>query len=868
MKQLTGNQVRQMFLDYFKSKGHMIEPGASLIPHNDPTLLWINAGVAALKKYFDGSEKPACNRIANAQKSIRTNDIENVGKTARHHTFFEMLGNFSIGDYFKEEAIPFAWEFLTSPEWIGFDKEKLYVTVYTDDEDAYRIWTEVCHVDPSHILKTYENFWEIGEGPGGPDSEIFYDRGEKYDPEGLGEKLFFEEMENDRYIEVWNVVFSQYDCNPAIDRKEYKELPQKNIDTGMGLERLVSIIQGGETNFDTDLFLPIIHATEKLANVSYEENKMAYRVIADHIRTVTFALADGAMFDNAGRGYVLRRILRRAVRYGKQIGIEKAFMYDLVPLVCDMMKDFYDYLPEKQDFISTMVKKEEEAFHKTLLNGEKLLKSLIDKNENGEISGKDAFKLYDTYGFPFELTLEIAEESNLTVNEEDFKEELKIQQERSRASRDNNESMASQKPDLMAFVEPSTFVYDPTPIQGKVIGLFKDGVKTDEITDKGEVIFDTTPFYAEMGGQCGDTGSLDNETTHANVVNTLNAPNKQHMHFVEVKEGAIHLGDTFTLSIDQQKRRQITANHSATHILQKALQEILGDHISQAGSYVDDKVLRFDFTHFEKISAELLKEIEEKVNQIVFEGRPVVIKNMTKEEALASGAMALFDEKYGDVVRVVNIGDYSIELCGGCHVSNSSEIGLFKIVSEESVGSGIRRIVAQSGLAAYNAMVHEKETVDTIASTLNLKNRKDVVNKVEALKEDLKEAKAEIEQLSAKLNAIQAASKANDIEEINGVKVLYVEEQLENAKAKQLTFDFRDQLESGIVVLVSKYEEKCSYFVSVSKDLVGQYKAGNIIKAINEVVDGRGGGKPDFAQGGCAINDNISKIKGALKNIL
>ena len=543
-------------------------------------------------------------------------------------------------------------------------------------------------------------------------------------------------------------------------------------------------------------------------------------------------------------------------------------MYDLVPLVCDMMKEFYDYLPEKQDFISTMVKKEEEAFHKTLLNGEKLLKSLIDKNENGEISGKDAFKLYDTYGFPFELTLEIAEESNLTVNEEDFKEELKIQQERSRASRDNNESMASQKPDLMAFVEPSTFVYDPTPIQGKVIGLFKDGVKTDEIADKGEVIFDTTPFYAEMGGQCGDTGSLDNETTHANVVNTLNAPNKQHMHFVEVKEGAIHLGDTFTLSIDQQKRRQITANHSATHILQKALQETLGDHISQAGSYVDDKVLRFDFTHFEKISAELLKEIEEKVNQIVFEGRPVVIKNMTKEEALASGAMALFDEKYGDVVRVVNIGGYSIELCGGCHVSNSSEIGLFKIVSEESVGSGIRRIVAQSGLAAYNAMVHEKETVDTIASTLNLKNRKDVVNKVEALKEDLKEAKAEIEQLSAKLNAIQAASKANDIEEINGVKVLYVEEQLENAKAKQLTFDFRDQLESGIVVLVSKYEEKCSYFVSVSKDLVGQYKAGNIIKAINEVVDGRGGGKPDFAQGGCAINDNISKIKGALKNIL
>ena len=410
MKQLTGNQVRQMFLDYFKSKGHMIEPGASLIPNNDPTLLWINAGVAALKKYFDGSEKPACNRIANAQKSIRTNDIENVGKTARHHTFFEMLGNFSIGDYFKEEAIPFAWEFLTSPEWIGFDKDKLYVTVYTDDSETYRIWTDVCHVDKSHILKTDGNFWEIGEGPGGPDSEIFYDRGEKYDPDGLGERLFFEELENDRYIEVWNVVFSQYDCNPAIDRKDYKELPQKNIDTGMGLERLVSIIQEGETNFDTDFFLPIIRAVEKKAQVKYEENKMAYRVIADHIRTVTFALSDGAMFDNAGRGYVLRRILRRAVRYGRAIGIEHAFMYDLVYVVGDIMKVFYDYLPSKADFVSTLVKKEEEAFHKTLSNGEKLLASMLEKTDNHVLSGQDAFKLYDTYGFPLELTIEIFEE--------------------------------------------------------------------------------------------------------------------------------------------------------------------------------------------------------------------------------------------------------------------------------------------------------------------------------------------------------------------------------------------------------------------------------------------------------------------------
>ncbi|MBM6799407.1 alanine--tRNA ligase, partial [Coprobacillus cateniformis] len=477
MKQLTGNQVRQMFLDYFKSKGHMIEPGASLIPHNDPTLLWINAGVAALKKYFDGSEQPACHRIVNAQKSIRTNDIENVGKTARHHTFFEMLGNFSIGDYFKEDAIPFAWEFLTSPEWIGFDKEKLYVTVYTDDDDAYRIWTEVCHVDPSHILKTDGNFWEIGEGPGGPDSEIFYDRGVEYDPDGLGEKLFFEELENDRYIEIWNVVFSQFDCNPTIDRKEYKELPQKNIDTGMGLERLVSIIQGGETNFDTDFFLPIIHATEEMTNVRYEDNKMAYRVIADHIRTVTFALSDGALFDNAGRGYVLRRILRRAVRYGKKIGIDHSFMYKLVYVVADIMKEFYDYLPAKADYVSGLVKKEEEAFHKTLSNGEKLLNQMLKKTIDQQLDGKDAFKLYDTYGFPLELTVEIAEETGFTVDEGGFKAEMKAQQVRARNARGDNESMSSQKPDLMAFDTPSQFIYDHSPITAKVIATFIDGVK-------------------------------------------------------------------------------------------------------------------------------------------------------------------------------------------------------------------------------------------------------------------------------------------------------------------------------------------------------------------------------------------------------
>ena len=461
MRHLTGNEIRSMFLKYFEKHGHMVEPGASLVPHNDPTLLWINAGVAALKKYFDGSEKPTCPRICNAQKSIRTNDIENVGKTARHHTFFEMLGNFSIGDYFKREAIHFAWEFLTSEEYIGFDKNRLYITVYIDDEEAYDIWTKEIGVDPSHILKTAGNFWEIGEGPSGPDTEIFYDRGVEYDPEGIGERLFFEELENDRYIEVWNNVFSQYDAKEGVARKDYKELPQKNIDPGMGLERLTCLVQNGETNFDTDLFLPLIEATEKYTNMPYSvrENKMSYRVIADHIRTVTFALADGALFSNEGRGYVLRRVLRRALRFGKKLKIEGAFMYRLVPVVYEIMKDFYPYLGEKLDYIAKLVKAEEERFHATLADGEKLLMDVMEKCKDTKvIDGANCFKLYDTYGFPLELTLEIAEEQGYSVDKAGFDAEMNKQRERARNAREDAESMSSQSADLMAFTQESIFI--------------------------------------------------------------------------------------------------------------------------------------------------------------------------------------------------------------------------------------------------------------------------------------------------------------------------------------------------------------------------------------------------------------------------
>ncbi len=866
MKYRTGNEVRQLFLDYFASKGHMVEPGASLIPHNDPTLLWINAGVAALKKYFDGSEKPACDRIVNAQKSIRTNDIENVGKTARHHTFFEMLGNFSIGDYFKEEAIQFAWEFLTSEEWIGFDKDKLYISIYSDDEVAYDTWTKVCHVDPSHILRTEGNFWEIGEGPGGPDSEIFYDRGVEYDPEGIGEKLFFEELENDRYIEVWNVVFSQYDCKPELDRKDYKELPQKNIDTGMGLERLVSIIQGGETNFDTDFFLPIIRETEKLANVTYADNKMAYRVIADHMRTVTFALSDGALFDNAGRGYVLRRILRRAVRYGKKIGINEAFMYKLVYIVADIMKEYYDYLPEKADFVSNLVKKEEQAFHKTLSHGEKLLAQMLEKSSDKKLSGQDAFKLYDTYGFPLELTVEIAEESGYSVDEEGFALEMKAQQERARSARGGVESMSSQKPDLMACDVESTFIYNPSPIKAKVVATFVDGVKCDVIDSKGEIMLDTTTFYAEMGGQCADMGVVKNETLEANVTHVLKAPHKQHLHTVVINKGEIKVGDTVELVVDLSVRQATIKNHTATHLLQKALKVVLGDHVSQAGSFVNPERLRFDFTHPEKMTLEQLKEVEDLVNEEIFKGIAVEIAYMTKDEAMASGAMALFDEKYGDEVRVVTVGDFSKELCGGCHVENSAQIGLFKIDSEESVGSGIRRIEAVTGQAAYQAFKHFESMIHDMAGLLKEKSVNRVVTKLESTLEEAHAVRKERDQYLDKINSLEAKENSKNIENINGVQFLCASINKETAQAKQMAFELRDQLENGVVVVVSEYEGKVSYFVALTPSMVSHgFKAGELVKTMNEVTSGRGGGKPDFAQGGCPSLDSIDNALNAIK---
>ncbi|TDW14595.1 alanyl-tRNA synthetase [Breznakia blatticola] len=868
MKYRSGNEIRQLFLDYFAKNGHMIEPGASLIPHNDPTLLWINAGVAALKKYFDGSETPKSNRIANAQKSIRTNDIENVGKTARHHTFFEMLGNFSIGDYFKKEAIHFAWEFLTSPEYIGMEKEKMYISVYTDDTVAYDTWVNEIGVDPSHILKTDGNFWEIGAGPSGPDSEIFYDRGEAYDPENIGEKLFFEELENDRYIEVWNVVFSQYDANPAVPRSEYKELPQKNIDTGMGLERLVSIVQGGETNFDTDLFMPIIKEVEKIASHPYEgEYKMAYRVIADHIRTVVFALSDGAMFANTGRGYVLRRVLRRAVRYGIKLGLDKPFMYDLVSIVSENMKDYYPYLMDKISFNENLIKTEEETFHKTLNHGEKLLNEELEKMDGKIFSGEVAFKLYDTYGFPYELTQEILEEEGVSIDKEGFDAQMKAQRDRARNARGESGSMTSQSPDLMAFDKESTFVgYDNLQAKATVIGVFKDGKKVDSLTETGEVIFDQTPFYAESGGQVADKGIMNYDGQAYAILDVKKAPQGQFLHTVELEDVTLQVGDVVELAVDEKTRVLTTRNHSATHLLQSALKKVIGDHIGQAGSYVSDEYLRFDFTHFEKVSDEQLREVEATVNAFIELDNDVNIEYMNIEDAKKTGATAMFDEKYGDEVRIVSMGDVSMEFCGGCHVDHTGSIGVFKIVSEESIGSGVRRMVAKTGYAAYEEFKESETTLKTIASNLKMKTVVGVEDKVKTLQDELKDLQKQLSALEAKAMQSQADNMLNEAQEVNGYKVLVKAlKGADGSALKDMANTMKDKLGSAVVFLASYDAHKVVFVAAASKDVISNgIHCGNLVKEAAQICGGNGGGRPDLAQAG---GKDASKVDEALESV-
>ena len=867
MKQLSSAEIRRMFLQYFEENGHMVEPGASLIPHNDPTLLWINAGVAALKKYFDGTERPKNRRITNAQKSIRTNDIENVGKTARHHTFFEMLGNFSIGDYFKKEAIPFAWHFLTDSRWMDFDKNRLYITVYIDDQEAYDIWTKVCGVDPSHILRTPENFWEIGNGPCGPDSEIFYDRGEKYDPNHLGEKLFFEEMENDRYIEIWNIVFSQFNSEEGLKRSEYKELPQKNIDTGMGLERLVSIVQDGETNFDTDLFLPIIRATEKMTDKKYEgDNKMAYRVIADHIRTVTFAISDGATFSNEGRGYILRRVLRRAVRYGKKLNINHAYMYKLVEVVAENMKDYYPYLLEKVDYVSKLVKAEEERFENTLNEGERILQSYLQNNTSKVLDGETVFKLYDTYGFPVELTKEIASEHSISIDEAGFEKCMQQQRERARNARSDDQSMGSQSVDLLNFTDKSEFIgYDHLENHSKVIALFKDGVRVAELIDEGDVVCQQTCFYAESGGQIYDTGVMENETTLLEVNKVTKAPLKQFLHHVIVKKGTVKVNDELDLKINKDDRNLIKANHSSLHLLQAALQKVVGSHIHQAGSYVCAQYARFDFTHYEKLTYQQIKEVERLVNEQISKNLKVVTDLMYVESAKNSGAMALFDEKYDDVVRVVKMGDFSKELCGGTHVGSTGEIGIFKIVSEESVGSGIRRITSKTNYSAYQETVKQQDLLLNIADILKVNSEAKIIEKLQQFMKESEQRSQIIKQLKEKMASSTLDDLLKQSKNINGYNVVIKKIEGDSSQMKPMASQLAEKLEKSVILLYTVNDGRITFVASCSKDAIQQgMKANNVVKLASSITGGNGGGKDDVASAG---GKDVTKINQAVEAV-
>lgn len=856
MKSLNSAQVRQMFLDFFKEKGHSVEPSASLVPHEDPTLLWINSGVATLKKYFDGRVIPDNPRIVNAQKSIRTNDIENVGKTARHHTFFEMLGNFSIGDYFKEGAIKWGWEFLTSPDWLDLDEERLSVTVHPEDDEALQIWRDQVGVPEERIIRLEENFWDIGEGPSGPNTEIFYDRGEAYGND-VNDPELYPGGENERYLEIWNLVFSQFNHNPD---DTYTPLPKKNIDTGMGLERILSVMQDTPTNFETDLFMPIIKHTEELADGKYGESvekDVAFKVIADHMRTVSFAIGDGALPSNEGRGYVLRRLLRRAVRYAKQVGIHEPFMYKLVPDVADIMVDFYPEVQNKQDFIQNVIKTEEERFHETLNDGLEILTKIIkEESAKGKniFPGTEIFRLYDTYGFPKELTEEYVHDAGFTLDEEGFQQEMERQRERARNARQKVDSMQIQSGVLGEVTAASEFVgYENLETFTGVVELIKNKDFASEASEGDEVylFLEKTPFYAESGGQVGDKGWIQTEEATLEVLDVQSAPNGQNLHHAMVQEGTIRKGEQVKARVERGSRSEIVKNHTATHLLHQALKDVLGDHVNQAGSLVTPDRLRFDFSHFGSVTDEELQQIEEKVNEKVWESIPVAIDYHSLEDAKSMGAMALFGEKYGDEVRVVKMGDYSIELCGGCHVTNTAEVGLFKVISETGIGAGTRRIEAVTAKGAYEYMSGKQALLNEAAGLLKTKPE-GVPERIEGLFKEMRDLQREKDSLSAKLSNLEATSILDQIEEVEGVPLLAKKVDVSDMNAlRNMVDELKQKVSTGIILLASVNNGKVQLASGVSKDLMDQgYHAGNLIKEVATRCGGGGGGRPDMAQAG------------------
>ena len=857
MKYMTGNEIRKAYLQFFKSKEHLILHSFPLIPENDPSLLLIGAGMAPLKPYFTGKLVPPSYRVTTSQKCIRTGDIDNVGRTARHHTFFEMLGNFSFGNYFKKEAISWAWEFLT--EVLELDKSKLYVTIYPDDKEAYDYWHNMIGLADERIFKFDDNFWEIGEGPCGPDSEIFYDLG----PErGCGQPTCNVGCDCDRYLEIWNLVFTQF--NRTKDGK-YEPLEKKNIDTGCGLERLASVIQQKESNFETDLIFPIIEKVIAISHGDYSnpQQKVAMKVIADHIRAITVMISDGILPSNEGRGYVLRRILRRAVRFGRLLGIRDMFLGSLVDTVMDILGDEYPELRERQDLIKQIIDTEEKQFSATLAQGMELLNDMMSQSDNKVLSGDDVFKLYDTYGFPMELTEEIAGENGMTIDTDGFEAAMKEQQERARAARaDVSAKVAT--PDTTK-LDQSKLVNDPSATKASIVMIGKGGVEVDTAAAGEEVtiIVDNNPFHAEGGGQLGDTGILAGEQGKAQVTDAKALPNGLVYLIATIEDGSLQKGDAVDVTVHQTRHLNLARNHTATHLLQAALRKVLGNHVNQAGSLVTPDHLRFDFTHFSPVTQAELDAIENLVNEEILKNIPVTIEEMSIDDAKEKGAMALFGEKYGDVVRVVSVDDFSCELCGGSHVDNTSVIGSFRITGESGTGSGVRRIEAVTGAAALALAKNESRELQQLADMLKAKVG-DTTAKLEALLAQAKGLEKELAQLKKEAAMSDLDSILAGKEDIGGVSVITAEAQADSMdNLRDLADSVLDKAGSGVVLLGMVHDDKVNFVCKVAKaDVKRGLHAGKIIKAAAQAAGGNGGGRPDMAQAG---GKEPEKLADALK---
>ena len=859
------NELRRLFLDYFERNGHLVMKSFSLVPHNDDSLLLINSGMAPLKPYFTGQEIPPCRRVTTCQKCIRTGDIENVGKTARHGTFFEMLGNFSFGDYFKHEAIPYAWNFLTKE--VGLDPNRLYPSVYVDDDDAFNIWVNEMHVDPSRIFKfgKEDNFWEHGEGPCGPCTEIYYDRGEKY---GCGKPTCTVGCDCDRYVEVWNVVFSQFNND---GKGHYTDLVQKNIDTGMGLERLAMVVQDEESIYTVDTNRALLEEVCELAHTKYHENHdkdVSLRIITDHTKSCTFMISDGIMPSNEGRGYVLRRLIRRAVRHGRKLGITHDFMTDMAKNVIRNNMDGYPELKEKEPMILEVLAKEEDKFNKTIDSGMEILNGMVSALEQEgkkELGGQDAFRLYDTYGFPLDLTREILEEKGISVDENGFAKNMQEQKEKARKARKHSNYMGA---DATVYdeIDPhltSVFTgYDKLEDTGKILVLTTEDEIVEALTEgqKGTVVTDKTPFYGTMGGQEGDSGVIIGKEGEFKVLEAIHLKGGRIGHVGIMTKGMLETGTEVKLAVNKDQRLRTMKTHSATHLLQKALRTVLGSHVEQAGAYYDKDRLRFDFTHFQAMTKEEIQKTEDLVNAEIAADLPVVTKEMSLEEAKKSGAMALFGEKYGDVVRVVKMGDFSTELCGGTHVQHTGQIGAFRIISEQGIAAGIRRIEALVGEGLQEHYRTEENELAAAASLLKT-TPAELGKKITALLDELKKTKSENEALKAKAASDSLGDAAKEAVEINGIRVLAQQADAADMNAlRNLGDTLKDQLGESVIVLAAAHDGKVSLMATATDGAVKKgAMAGNIIKAIAPVVGGKGGGRPNMAQAGGNVPEKMQE---------